>query len=367
MTPLGKRARQLGLVAAGLAAAFALATRNGPLGAAQALSDAASSPATNAPRAAASAALPERLSETGLYLPGSTDAIDPRNLGYVPQYPLWSDGAVKKRWVRLPEGARIDAANPDEWQFPAGTRFWKELGFERRVETRYIERLADGSWAYATYVWNAAGTDAERAPERGLRSVYSLRAGVSHDVPGVGDCKACHEGRPGRVLGFNALQLSGDTDPGAPHREPAPASALRLAELEARGLLANVPAELSSVQPRIVARTATERAALGYLFGNCSNCHNARGPLAELGLDFDISLRAGEPSPALATSVGKRSRYVFPGAARSLRVAPGQPGDSTLALRMKSRSPAEQMPPLGSRITDGEAIALIERWISEEL
>jgi len=274
---------------------------------------------------------------------------------------------VKHRWVRLPEGTRIDAANPDAWQFPVGTRFWKELGFERRVETRYIERLADGSWAYASYVWNAEGTDAERAPERGLRGAYPLRAGASHDVPSVGDCKACHEGRPGRVLGFNALQLSADVDPGAPHREQAPDGALNLPELEARGLLENVPAELSAGQPRIVARTATERAALGYLFGNCSNCHNARGPLAELGLDFDVSVRAGEPIPTLTTSVGKRSRYVAPGAARSLRIAPGQPEDSTLALRMKSRTAAVQMPPLGTRVADGEAIALIERWISEDL
>src|SRR6188472_4441619 len=64
------------------------------------------------------APLPERLSETGLFAPGSVTDIDPRNLAYAPQYPLWTDGATKRRWVRLPEGAAIDARDPDAWQLP---------------------------------------------------------------------------------------------------------------------------------------------------------------------------------------------------------------------------------------------------------
>jgi hypothetical protein len=37
-----------------------------------------------------------------------------------------------------------------------------------------MERRADGSWRYATYVWNADGSDAVVAP----------RAGVTVPVPG---------------------------------------------------------------------------------------------------------------------------------------------------------------------------------------
>jgi hypothetical protein len=104
--------------------------------------------------AAPVAPLPERLSETGLYVVGSTKAIHPDNLAFSPQYPLWSDGATKRRWLRLPPGTYIDASRPDAWVFPPGTRLWKEFSVGRRVETRMIERLADGSWRFAAYVGN---------------------------------------------------------------------------------------------------------------------------------------------------------------------------------------------------------------------
>src|SRR5512141_1865735 len=45
---------------------------------------------------------PKNLSETGLYSDISTKTIAATNLMFSPQYPLWSDGARKKRWIYLP-------------------------------------------------------------------------------------------------------------------------------------------------------------------------------------------------------------------------------------------------------------------------
>src|SRR6185312_3719124 len=60
-------------------------------------------------------ALPKRLSGTGLYAPGSTTELARDVLSYVPQYPLWSDGAAKHRFIALPAGTHVDASNADEW------------------------------------------------------------------------------------------------------------------------------------------------------------------------------------------------------------------------------------------------------------
>jgi hypothetical protein len=38
-----------------------------------------------------------------------------------------------------------------------------------------------------------------------------------------------------------------------------------------------------------------------------------------------------------------------------------------VVARMASRHPLVQMPPLGSRIVDEEALQLIRRWIAEDL
>jgi hypothetical protein len=107
--------------------------------------------------AQADSTLPRTLRDTGLYAAGSGSVVRDGIAAFSPQYPLWSDGAEKRRWLYLLIGSFIDASQPDAWVFPPGTRLWKEFSYEgRAVETRYIERQSDGSWRFATYVWNEA-------------------------------------------------------------------------------------------------------------------------------------------------------------------------------------------------------------------
>ena len=72
---------------------------------------------------------PPTLQETGLYSDFATLEVDPRHLAFSPQYPLWTDGAAKRRWISLPPGSAIDGSDPDAWVFPVGTRLWKEFSF----------------------------------------------------------------------------------------------------------------------------------------------------------------------------------------------------------------------------------------------
>jgi hypothetical protein len=197
--------------------------------------------------APAAAAFPERLADTGIDAPGV--------VAFTPRYPLWSDGAEKRRWLYLPPGSAIDTSNPDAWEFPRGTRAWKEFRHAgRRIETRYIERLADGAWRYATYVWNAAGSEARLARAEG-------EPGPLYRIPSRGDCLACHEGAPVPILGYSAVQLHGELDP-----------------------------------------------APGYLHGNCGHCHNDAGPLAEVGLSLASRAAAPRESAArtAATALARR-------------------------------------------------------------
>ncbi|HWM99681.1 MAG TPA: hypothetical protein VNO54_21780, partial [Streptosporangiaceae bacterium] len=111
-----------------------------------------------------------------------------------------------------------------------------------------------------------------------------------------------------------------------------------------------------------------ERAALGYLHGNCGQCHNARGPLAGLGLDLwiDPGRPGGAKPPVLASLLGA-SHFRVPGApaSESRRLSPGAPQRSAILIRMQTRAPAAQMPPLATQMVDTEATRRIERWIEE--
>jgi hypothetical protein len=315
---------------------------------------------------------PQRLSETGLFMGPGTSKVDPRNLSYSPQYPLWSDGAGKSRWVYLPPGKKIDARDMDAWEFPVGTRFWKEFAFAgHKVETRFIWRATEKDWVFATYLWNEDQTDAALAPESGNKDYYEIASGKSHSIPGVRDCKACHEGGRTRVLGFSALQLSTERDPLAPHAEPLRPGMVTLRTLVERKLVEPAGEELLLKPPRIPATRPLTRAVLGYLSTNCGACHNAESSLAYMGLSLKHSSHAASEysEPGFQTTVGVGSRYAIPGVSRgeSKRIRPAAPERSSVLYRMSSRRPSSQMPPLGTVTVDEEAVGLLRRWIAEEL
>jgi hypothetical protein len=321
--------------------------------------------------AAANAPLPQRLSDTGLFEEGSVQAMRAGVQSFTPQYALWSDGATKRRWIALPEGGVIDATRPAAWQFPEGTKFWKEFSVGgRRVETRMIERTAAGEWRFAAYVWNEAGTEATLAPAAGIQ-VLKLPGGGRYTIPGEADCRACHAGGASPVLGFSALQLSPDRDPLAPRAEPAQRGDVDLAKLVAAGLIRGLPQGLLDAPPRISAPTPAARAVLGYLNANCGHCH-ADPALSAGAVPVELQLAIDPADPAagergIERLVESESRYRPRGAADARLVVPGDPQAGTLLARMRSRDPRIQMPPLGTALPDLEAVALIERWIASDL
>lgn len=311
---------------------------------------------------------PHRLSETGLYAPGQPGVIDPRNRAFSPQYPLWTDGAAKSRWVYLPPGAAIDASDPYEWNVPVGARFWKEFRFDgRKVETRLIWRASTEKWVFASYMWDADGTDATLAPERGVRNVAEVAPGRFHGIPATTDCVACHvSGRP-QLLGFNALQLSPDRDPGAIHGEPLAPGMITLNTLARDGLLSPVPAHFLAQPPAIRTSSPRTRSMLGYFAANCGSCHNGRGEISALGPVITQRDLLDDGDRIAGSLVGQLTRWQVPGKAEgeSALVDPVDPDRSAIVVRMRSRSPSSQMPPLGTVLRDQTALEALNDWIAD--
>jgi hypothetical protein len=291
------------------------------------------------------AAPPRTLHETGF---GTSLALP-----FAPQYPLWSDGADKQRWIALPPGTAIDASNPDAWVFPIGTRLWKQFSHAGQpVEMRYSERLADGSWRFATYVWSAGGSDAVLAPARGIAALPVPAApGGRYAVPSASDCLACHGGAAAPVLGFGALQL-----------------ATMLPMLAERGLVRGLPNELLHTPPRIAASSSAERAALGYLHGNCAHCHHDAGGQVPVRLNLmqRVADAKGSAAAALRSMVAVPSRFQ-PGEGRAMTLVPGDASASLIVQRMRVRDARVQMPPLGTDHVDAEALSLLVRWIEQDI
>jgi cytochrome c553 len=225
---------------------------------------------------------------------------------------------------------------------------------------------------FASYAWNDAQTEATLAPESGIPNVAEVAAGKRHSIPSVSECRSCHDSARTEILGFDALNLSDDRDPNAPHAEPLTREMLTLRALTDENLLTPKRTELVTQPPRINAASPQARAALGYLSTNCGSCHNRESSIASLGLILKHTLPgSGNRDPgsdqcvaALVTTAGKRGHWVVPEAQEASRIInPGHPESSALIRRVKSRRPSSQMPPLGTVLVDRQAVDLLTTWV----
>lgn len=253
--------------------------------------------------------LPKQLSETQLYADLASDTLAPGVTPYQPAYELWSDGAQKRRWISLPENARVDTSDVYSWEFPAGTKLWKEFTRDGvRVETRILAKLgpSDADWVAASYLWKADQSDALLASEAVPNAL-----GTPHDVPAAKQCAGCHGGRKSRVLGFSAVQLSNQPE---------------LAALLTTPTTYSLPGD------------PEQRAALGYLYANCAHCHNTTRPK-------QTGARCYDPRSL------------------DLDITQQKPTRTDLVDRMGRRG-LGGMPPLASELVDTKGLALVKSWIA---
>jgi hypothetical protein len=292
---------------------------------------------------AASSEGPTRLSETGLFqrdMQTLEQGVEP----FTPQFQLWSDGAAKRRWIKLPAGSTLDTANMDYWRFPVGTKLWKEFSLDgKRIETRLLHKVESSRWFMLAFAWNEAETEAEARPDG-----EDNARGTQHDIPAQTQCWACHDNVSDRVLGFSAVQLSHSNE------------GLTLLQLKERQLLSQPPAGNFSVPG-----SDTARAALGYLHANCGTCHNDKATLMAPGRFWLTTKALGsvEETPTFVTTVNQPvSNVLLPGLPEQL-IAPGNADLSTVYVRMGERGNALQMPSLGTEQVDAAGRSAVKAWI----
>jgi hypothetical protein len=309
----------------------------------------------DAPTADATNLMPQTLAETGLCLDAGCSQISPDVYAYKPQYELWSDGATKRRWIYLPPNTTINSSNMNFWEFPVGTKVWKEFTRDNiRVETRLIMRVAangtKSDWFYMPYVWNAA-QDATTGEPMGVPNAN----GTEHDVPSRFQCQGCHENlQPSRVLGFSAIELDWNNPDDAQ---------LDLQKLVDLGKLSAPPTGSTPYFP--IPGTANEKEVLGYMHANCGHCHNASSNVQgntpmQLRLDVGM-LGTVADTPTYTTAVDITGNMI---GGFSKIVAKGEPDQSIMIYRFESTNPTEHMPALGSEVIDDSARMALRTWIT---
>lgn len=311
----------------------------------------------------------ERLSEYGFFKDPLAE-LEPVSgvLRYELNTSLFSNYAEKLRFIRLPEGAKIQYDDSTALRFPIGTvlikNFFYPTDFRKTekgrtiIETRLLVHEPDG-WTAYPYIWNDEQTDAFYDPAGDTRAIRYVdakgkRITTPYVVPNKNQCKGCH-GQGDRILpiGPTARQLNRLTHDG---------TANQLSFWSQLGVLEGLP-DLKVVPKSAVwddeqSGSLNDRAR-AYLDINCGHCHSARGPANTSGLFLDIY----ETSPS---HLGIRKAPVAAGrGAGDLQfdIEPGKPHRSILIYRMKTTDPAIAMPEIGREQVHQEGVALIEEWI----
>jgi uncharacterized repeat protein (TIGR03806 family) len=308
------------------------------------------------------------LSAYGLFLDAAAQRPAPGVASYELTEALFSDYALKQRFLYLPAG-QAAIYHPDEtFAFPVGAVLIKTFAYPadfrqphenlRLLETRLLVHKPTG-WEGATYVWNAKQTEATLAiAGADFPATFIDAAGAPRNIdwhaPNKNQCKGCHS-------------IDGQIAPIGPKarflNRPGPDGSNQLAAWAAGGRLTGAPAPDQAPRTPALADAASplDARARAYLEINCAHCHNPRGPANNSGLD----LRSTQQEPA-QWGVGKRP--VAAGRASAgldFSIEPAKPDRSILLHRMASTDPGEMMPELGRSLIHIEGIALVRQWIGE--
>lgn len=323
------------------------------------------------------ATAPATLSATGAF--SNVGLLSPAAgvITYSVNSPLWSDGAMKRRWIAIPndgernlQSEKIDFNANEPWTFPAGTVAIKhfELSIDdsniwvtKRLETRFLVALGNNEFYGLTYRWRADGSEADLLADGASTSVTITQAdGTTRqqqwDFPSPSDCRLCHNVGGGVFLGLNTWQLNGYHYYGESNT-----GGNQLERWDAEGLFDELTSDVEDL-PRAVAvddeSASLEHRSRSYLAANCANCHNDDST-SDLNADFDLNFT----TPLQETRMVNADPLYSLGIVNAAIVRAGSAEESVLYQRMNTTN-VHKMPPIGRNVIDSSAVSVIADWIA---
>lgn len=240
---------------------------------------------------------PPVLSLTGAFTDVTNVVTTPGLVPYAPNSPLWSDAALKSRWIALPNDGppytsdeQINFFPTGEWTFPNGTVFVKEFDLivneqtqaRKRLETRLLVRDSNGAVYGVTYKWRDDNSDADLLPDGLNEDIPVVQADGTTRIqtwtyPSRAECLFCHNPPASYVLGLKTHQLNGNFDYPSTGRTDNQLRTLNHLGMFTPSLNeADIPNYLHSVYVEDPTQPVQTRMR-SWIDSNCSQCHRPGG------------------------------------------------------------------------------------------
>ncbi|ETZ20516.1 SO2930 family diheme c-type cytochrome [Pedobacter sp. V48] len=310
----------------------------------------------------------ERLSDYGFFKNKLKD-LDPNEgvLHYDISTALFTDYAVKDRFIVLPKGTAMKYTAAGALDFPDSTIIVKNFAYTNVyhqkiiIETRLLVKdPTDKNWKVMNYLWNKEQTEAIKHITGAKVPITLLdndgnKVFTNYQVPNTNDCKRCHIKNDVLIpIGPKARNLNITL---------AGQSTNQLKTWAAKGVLRGLPDTGAVAQLPNWADAnhySLEQRARAYLDINCAHCHTKGGDAYNTGLFLEYE----QTNP---NHLGIRKAPVSAGGGAGgldYDIIPGDASHSILAYRMNSTEPGTAMPELARTLPHKEGIKLIREWIN---
>lgn len=310
----------------------------------------------------------EKLSDYGFFT-GALKALQPRKgvLPYELSTPLFTDYALKDRFIALPAGQSMHYTDRGVLDFPDSTFIIKNFAYTNTahekvmIETRLLFKdPSDHQWKVMNYLWNKEQQDAEKwILGKKIPITFIDDSGnqqqTLYQMPNTNDCKRCHINNSVLTpIGPKARNLNFVRHGQAQNQLTQWAGMGVLSGLPAMDKVAQLPDWKDSVHFSLNER------ARAYLDVNCAHCHTKGGDAYNTGLFLEYEQTTPDHLGVMKSPVSAG------GGAGGLDydVIPGDALHSILVYRVNSTEPGTAMPELARTVIHREGVELIRRWVN---
>jgi len=287
-------------------------------------------------------------------------------LPYKPINKLFSDYALKKRFIWMPMG--VTSTYTEDFEVissPNSTVLVKTFYYDnvqpgnntQIIETRLMIKK-DGVWIFANYLWNEDQTEAvlDASGNGGFVEVEWIQDGetknVNYRIPAQSECYTCHKNSAENIpLGLKPQNLNSD------YAYPE-GTMNQLQKFREMGYLNSVPGSIVTVPDWTDTSLSLRERVRGYVDINCSGCHSEGGHCDYRFLRFSYF----ESDNNRNIGICETPDTPVPGFDKI--IDRGNLDNSVLHFRLATTEEQYRMPLLGRRLVHEEGLDLIEEWIN---
>ena len=290
---------------------------------------------------------------------------------YKPNSELFSDYALKNRFVWMPNGVKATFnGDGNVLELPLGAALIKNFYYKnvqpnnttKIIETRIMIRKSTG-WIFANYIWNDEQSDAllttqSTARDLSWKDANNVVHTLNYRTPEVDfECLRCHSTFNNQIinpLGIKPQNINYNFN-------YADGSKNQLNKLIEFGYLENnLPDQINSTVDFNDTSKSLDLRVRSYFDANCAHCHENGGEASSHNLRFAFN----ETINPVKMGVTAHAAHYLEGY-NNVTVTPGNVNLSILHYRINTENDLLYiMPPLTRTKRHTEAVQLIETWIN---